>query len=123
MPSGTDNGQEEDPHVKQPIILAGLLIGAIAAAPIAHADTDDDYLAYLKSHHIDYSSPSAAVRLGRAICGALAADQSVGAVLDTIHDSGGYSSYDSGIILGASVGSYCPQYWPVIQQFTSAHGG
>lgn len=76
----------------------------------------------MTSHHIDYSTPSAAIRLGRAVCGALADDQPVGVILDTVHDSGGYSSYDSGIVVGASVGSYCPQYWPVVERYANSHG-
>ncbi|OMC32111.1 hypothetical protein A5739_11395 [Mycobacterium colombiense] len=105
--------------MKRLVVLAALLIGAVAAAPIAHADADDEYLAELKSHHIEYSTSSAMVRLGRAVCVALADDQPVGAIMKTVHDSGGYSSWDSGIVVGASVGSYCPQYWPAVQQFAN----
>ena len=54
---------------------------------------------------VDYSTRDAVVNVGALICTELRDDQSVGAVISAVK-VGGFSSRDTGILLGSSVGAF-----------------
>jgi hypothetical protein len=74
----------------QRVAVAALFVGAalVGAGP-AHADPEDAYIAELQRRGVDYSTPAAAIKLGKATCLALQDGNSVMAVLNTIEDQGG----------------------------------
>jgi hypothetical protein len=88
---------------------------SIGMAPPAHADPDvSGYLAELDLRHVEYSSADSAITMGRATCLALNQGHSAVEVVDSIHKAG-YSSYDTGIILGAAMHTWCPEQIPSVK--------
>lgn len=99
-----------------------ILIAITAHPSLAHADPADDYIAELKRRGIDYSTPTAAITLGKASCQALQEGANLMAVIKTIEDSEGYSSRDTGIIVGAAAKTFCPDQLSTVQGFVEDDG-
>jgi Protein of unknown function (DUF732) len=101
-----------------------VILAAIVAQPSpAHADPEDDYIAELQRHGIDYSTPTAAINLGKASCQALQQGANLMAVIKTIEVNEGYSSRDTGIIVRAAANTFCPDQLPTVDGFIENDGG
>lgn len=107
-------------HMK--LLLAVLPVAIIAFAVPAHADPEDAYIAELQRRGVDYSTPDAAITLGKATCEALRDGNSVAAVINTIEGQG-FSGRDTGIIIGAAANTFCIDQLPTVQGFIANHGG
>lgn len=74
------------------------------------------YLAALDSEGVRYSSPEAAITAGRAVCTYLDNTAPVYGEHRALIEAGrvamdnGYSEWHAGTIVGAAVGSWCPEY-------------
>lgn len=68
---------------------------------------EDAYISVLDDHGVYYSSRSAAVDAGYAICDFLAEGGTVIEAMGIASEYGGYDSSDSGTIVGAASGSLC----------------
>jgi len=102
--------------------VAVILTAVVAQPPLAHADPADDYIAELQRRGIDYSTPTAAINLGKASCQALQEGANVMAVIKTIEQNEGYSSRDTGIIIGAAANTFCPDQLPTVESFVEKEG-
>jgi hypothetical protein len=94
----------------------------MSQSPLAHADPEDAYIAELQRRGVDYSTPDAAITLGKATCQALRGGNSVLAVIKTIEGQG-FSGRDTGIIIGSSANTFCPDQLSTVQGFMANHGG
>ena len=97
--------------------VAVILTAIVAQPSLAHADPADDYIAELQRREIDYSTPTAAINLGKASCQALQQGANLMAVIKTIEENEGYSSRDTGIIIGAAANTFCPDQLPTVEGF------
>ena len=102
--------------------VAVILTAVVAQPPLAHADPADDYIAELQRRGIDYSTPTAAINLGKASCQALQEGANLMAVIKTIEQNEGYSSRDTGIIIGAAANTFCPDQLPTVESFVEKEG-
>ena len=84
------------------VLLIGLAAGGSSA--------DSKFIERLDEGDIAYSSESAATKAGRSVCDALDEGYSVDQVTYVAADGTGYSLYEAGFIVGASVYAYCPEY-------------
>ena len=106
------------------LVFAAFAVIVIVALPsLAHADPADDYIAELQRGGIDYSTPTAAINLGKASCQALQGDANLMAVIKTIEDNEGYTSRDTGIIIRAAANAFCPDQLSTVEGFIEDHGG
>ncbi|MFZ0717247.1 DUF732 domain-containing protein [Mycobacterium sp.] len=103
--------------------VALILVAIMAQSSPAHADPADDYIAELQRRGIDYSTPTAAITLGKASCQALQEGANLMAVIKTIEENEGYSSRDTGIIVGAAANTFCPDQLSTVEGFVEDHGG
>ena len=102
--------------------IAVILTAMVAQSSLAHADPADDYLAELQRRGIDFSTPTAAINLGKASCQALQEGANLMAVIKTIEQNEGYSSRDTGIIIGAAANTFCPDQLPTVESFVEKEG-
>jgi Protein of unknown function (DUF732) len=101
-----------------------VILAAIVARPsLAHADPADDYIAELQRRGIDYSTPTAAINLGKASCQALQEGANLMAVIKTVEVNEGYSSRDTGIIIGAAANTFCRDQLSTVDGFIDNPGG
>jgi hypothetical protein len=101
-----------------------MILTAIVAQPSpAHADPAEEYIAELQRRGIDYSTPTAAINLGKASCQALQGDANLMAVIKTIEENEGYSSRDTGVIIRAAANTFCPDQLSSVEGFIEDHGG
>jgi hypothetical protein len=105
------------------LALAGVavLIAIVAPPSPARADPADDYIAELQRREIDYSTPTAAITLGKASCQALQEGANLMAVIKTIEVNEGYSSRDTGIIVGTAAKTFCPDQLSTVEGFIDDH--
>jgi hypothetical protein len=103
--------------------VAVTLIAIVAQPSLAHAAPADDYIAELQRRGIDYSTPTAAITLGKASCQALQEGANLMAVIKTIEVNEGYSSRDTGIIIRAAAKTFCPDQLSSVDGFIDDHGG
>jgi len=103
--------------------FAVILTAIVAPPSLAHADPEGDYIAELQRREIDYSTPTAAINLGKASCQALQGDANLMAVIKTIEDNEGYTSRDTGIIIRAAANAFCPDQLSTVEGFIEDHGG
>ena len=103
-------------------IIGAVVSAGVALASPAHADPADAYLAELQLRGVDYSTPDAAITLGKAACQALQEGNSVMAVLNTIEEQG-FTGHDTGIVIGAAANTFCPDQLSTVQGFIANHGG
>jgi hypothetical protein len=90
------------------LLAASVAVTAmLAAMPVARAD-EATYLEVLDIQGVPYSTPAAAVQLGRTVCTVLESG-ATGEQIKTDITRGGYSPFDGGVIVGAAVLSLCPQ--------------
>jgi hypothetical protein len=103
--------------------VAVILTAIVAQPSLARADPADDYIAELQRREIDYSTPTAAITLGKASCQALQEGANLMAVIKTIEVNEGYSSRDTGIIIWAAANTFCPDQLSTVEGFIENHGG
>jgi hypothetical protein len=108
---------------KNPAVVAAILTALMSQPPLAHADPADAYLAELQHRGVDYSTPSAAITLGKASCNALREGNSVMAVIKTIEEQGEFSGHDTGVIVAAAANTFCPDQLSTVEGFIANHGG
>ena len=84
------------------VLLIGLAAGGSSA--------DSKFIDRLDEGGIAYSSESAATKAGRSVCDVLDEGYSVNQAAYAAADGTGYSLYEAGFIVGASVYAYCPEY-------------
>lgn len=85
----------------------GFLADAYADAPGGTAE--NAYISALDSEDIDYSSEANAITAGRSICDLLDSGYDL---IDTVlffSENSGYSTGDSGYIVGAASAAFCPE--------------
>ena len=102
--------------------IAVILTAIVAQPSLARADPADDYIAELQRRGIDYSTRTAAINLGKASCQALHEGANLMAVIKTIEQNEGYSSRDTGIIIGAAANTFCPDQLPTVEGFIEKEG-
>lgn len=103
--------------------ILAVLFALMLSSGIAHADPADAYLAELQRRGVDYSTPSAAITLGKASCNALQEGNSVTAVLKTIEKPEEFSGHDAGVIVAAAANTFCPDQLSTVEGFIVNHGG
>jgi hypothetical protein len=103
--------------------VAVILTAIVAQPSLAHADPEDDYIAELQRRGIDYSTPTAAINLGKASCQALQQGANLMAVIKTIEENEDYSSRDTGIIIRAAANRFCPDQLSTVDGFIENDGG
>lgn len=101
-------------------LLVGSLVslGLLLSAPTAGADpTDDAFIEVLDMGDIPYASPEAAVAAGQQVCSMLdttelqfptGGHEIFQAAVKYISEETGMSLPDTGYVVGASIGAYCP---------------
>ena len=102
--------------------VAVILTAIVAQPSLAHADPADDYIAELQRRGIDFSTPTAAINVGKASCQALQGGANLMAVIKTIEENEGYSSRDTGIIIGAAANTFCPDQLSTVEGFIKTVG-
>lgn len=101
--------------------VAVILTAIVAQPSLAQADPADDYIAELQRGGIDYSTPTAAINVGKASCQALQQGANLMAVIKTIEVNEGYSSRDTGVIVGAAANTFCPDQLSTVDGFIENH--
>ena len=102
-------------HLNRLFATCGLaLIGLIAAAP---ADADQyDFVADLDRNGVFYSSILDVIDQGKLACRLMRSGAGVPAALNFVA-RGGYSDYETGIIVAAASLNMCPDTQPVVRAF------
>ena|ERR1700757_4187951 len=91
------------------VLVAAL--GFLAAAPIAHADANDDkFVAALIGKGIHFGSPDKAIIAGHEVCDELGNGKQPSQVASTVQSNSGMDGYHAGFFVGAAIRAYCPQY-------------
>jgi Protein of unknown function (DUF732) len=103
--------------------VAVILTASMAHPWPARADPEDDYIAELQRREIDFSTPTAAINLGKASCQALQGGANLMAVIKTIEQNEDYSSRDTGIIIRAAANTFCPDQLPTVEGFIDNQDG
>jgi Protein of unknown function (DUF732) len=103
--------------------VAVILTASVAQPSPAHADPADDYIAELQRRGIDFSTPAAAINVGKASCQALEEGANLMAVIKTIEQNEDYSSRDTGIIIWAAANTFCPDQLSTVEGFIDIHDG
>lgn len=104
-------------------LIAASLTGLLWLAPTAHADPDPisvgAYLHTLNVLHVPYDNPGRIVDIGNNVC-----QQARGGTdFDTIYPtvaSNGYASAQAGQIMGAAVGTFCPDMEAAFDRWTNS---
>lgn len=90
--------------------------------PTGTAD-EDRFITLLESQDFNYGGDkSLVIDTGHATCDALDRGAGVGQVISVIV-SEGYSGYDAGTFLGASVYALCDEHVPTVEAFLDEFGG
>ena len=98
---------------------AVVVIGAtIGLAPIAHANTDADYINNLKQHGLSPTPGTSegdwettAIKVAHQVCGMAAAGNSRDAITARYTAKHPDTADDYRVLVDAAVATYCPQYW------------
>jgi hypothetical protein len=93
------------------LLLLVAALGPLTAAPIAHADLNDDkFLAALIGKGIHFGSPDKAIIAGHEVCDELGNGKQASQVASTVQSNSGMDGYHAGFFVGAAISAYCPQY-------------
>ena len=101
-----------------------LIVGIVAAIGLAAPASADqyDFLYHLDSKGVYYSDPIAAINVGKEICGAVRANDSL-AYIDKIavwvFDQG-FEGGEAGIVFGAAAQYMCPDIWPALNEWKNS---
>lgn len=104
-------------------LIATSLAGFVSVAPIARADPDPisvgAYLHTLNVLQVPYDNPGRMVDIGNTVC----QQARGGADFDTIYPSvasNGYAAAQAGQIMGAAVGTFCPDMEAPFDRWTNS---
>lgn len=99
--------------IKSSLLALAATVAVTPFAAPAHAD-EDAYIAELDENNVPYSSESAAIKLGKAICSELKEGVTFRQIVKelTDHTQGKLTQKQIGIYIGASAGGLCPAQWP-----------
>src|ERR1700757_2263152 len=91
--------------------VAVALVGPLAAAPIAHADsTDSAFITALHAHGITHESDAAAITAGHLVCHQLDMGKTQEQIATDVMNSSGMDGDNAGYFVAISERAYCPQY-------------
>ena len=107
-------------HLTRVVLAIAAGIGALAFAAPAHAD-QYDYVSYLDSEGVYYSSISGVIDAGKMTCRILRSGGGVPAALGFLTRAG-YERYESATIVVSAVDHMCPDTQPVIDAFLHPAG-
>lgn len=119
--------QQWQQSISRSLFLSSLGVAALAgltsAAPTANADPDPisvgAYLHTLNVLHVPYDNPGRMVDIGNNVC-----QQARGGTdFDTIYPTvagNGYASVQAGQIMGAAVGTFCPDVEAAFDRWTNS---
>jgi Protein of unknown function (DUF732) len=93
-----------------PLLAVGLL-GPLAAAPTARADSNDAaFIAALHAHGITHESDKAAITAGHLVCHQLDMGKTQEQIATDVMNSSGIDGDSAGYFVAVSERAYCPQY-------------
>ncbi|HEY5854003.1 MAG TPA: DUF732 domain-containing protein [Aldersonia sp.] len=90
---------------------AGLGAAGLASAQ-SYTASDLAYLAVLDDYAITYTSEDFAIDMGHEICYSMDQGASIYDVAVALEDYSSLSDHDNGVVIGAAIGAYCPEYTP-----------
>ena len=90
------------------IVAVIAVIGLVAG--VSSRSADSRFIDRLDEGGIHYSSENAAIKAGKSVCDVLDAGYSVNQATYQAANGTGYSLYEAGFIVGASVYAYCDEY-------------
>jgi Protein of unknown function (DUF732) len=91
--------------------LAVLLLGPLAAAPNARADsTDDAFIAALHAHGITHESAQSAIAAGHLVCHQLDMGKTQEQIATDVMNSSTLDGDNAGYFVAIAERAYCPQY-------------
>jgi hypothetical protein len=106
-----------------PVLIAASLFGPAMLAPTAHADPDPisvaAYLHTLNVAHIPYDNPGRMVDIGNNVCVQARGGTDFDAIGPTVAGNG-FTSVQSGYIMGAAVGTFCPDKEAAFDHWTNS---
>jgi hypothetical protein len=104
-------------------LIAVPLTALAWAAPTAHADPDplsvSAYLATLNQTHVPYDNPGRMIDLGSNVCQQARDGIGFDAVYQTVAGNG-FTAGQSGYIMGAAVGTFCPDMQPALDSWSNS---
>ena len=93
------------------LVLAVALLGALGAAPTAHADTiDQAFVAALKAHNIVHDSDQAEIVAGHLVCHQLDLGKTDQQIATDVMYSSSLDGDHAGYFVAVAERAYCPQY-------------
>lgn len=109
--------------LSQSALVAASLTGLVWLAPTAHADPDPisvgAYLHTLNVLHVPYDNPGRMVDIGNIVCQQARGGTDFDAIYPTVA-SNGYASAQAGQIMGAAVGTFCPDMEATFDRWTNS---
>lgn len=109
--------------LSQSALVAASLTGLVWLAPTAHADPDPisvgAYLHTLNVLHVPYDNPGRMVDIGNNVCQQARGGTDFDAIYPTVA-SNGYASAQAGQIMGAAVGTFCPDMEAAFDRWTNS---
>ncbi|OBG67400.1 RNA helicase [Mycobacterium sp. E1715] len=105
--------------------LVAASLGALAAlTPAAHADPDPisvaAYLHTLNVLHVPYDDPGRMVGIGDSVCQQARGGTDFDAIYPAVA-SNGYAAVQAGQIMGAAVGTFCPDMEAPFDRWTNSN--
>lgn len=92
-------------------LAAVALLGALGAAPSAHADaTDDAFIAALRAHGIVHDSTQTEIAAGHLVCHQLDMGKSQEQIATDVMNSSTLDGDNAGYFVAIAERAYCPQY-------------
>ena len=93
------------------IVPAVALLGALGAAPTAHADaTDDAFVSALKAHGILGEANQSEIAAGHLVCHQLAMGKTQEQIATDVMNSSTLDGDNAGYFVAIAERAYCPQY-------------
>lgn len=109
--------------LSQSALIAASLAALVSLAPAAQADPDPvsvgAYLHTLNVLHVPYDNPGRVVDIGNNICQQARGGTDFDAIYPTVA-SNGYASAQAGQIMGAAVGTFCPDMEATFDRWTNS---
>ncbi len=109
-----------------PAVASAFALVALASAPVASADPDQNFLATLEQGGFTWPDDAAAqalVDLGRGVCQELATGARVGDMIAQGAAETGWSQTQVGFFIGAATNQFCPEQAGRVMEDTEGLGG
>ena len=89
--------------------VIGLALAISTTAPIARAESiDEEFLAAVEKHEINFDSPQSEITAGHEVCDQLDQGSNKGDAATDIANRYNLDGYHAGFFVGLSVAAYCP---------------